>query len=230
MLFRQLFDPASSTFTYLVADDATGEAALIDPVREQLERDVKLVKELSLRLVYSLDTHCHADHVTAAGALRERLGVRTVTGIHGADCASLMLGHGDVLQVGAIGVQVLETPGHTDCSVSYRVNDRVFTGDALLIRGCGRSDFQNGDPSILYDSITKVLFSLPDHTLLYPGHDYKGMTVSTIGEEKRLNPRVSGKSRQEFVAIMNALNLPPPAKLAEAVPANRACGMGNQEH
>lgn len=229
MLFRQLFDAASSTFTYLVADEGSGEALLIDPVREQLERDVKLVRELGLRLVYSLDTHVHADHVTAAGQLRERFGVRTVAGHRGADCANLMLGQGDVLQLGSLGLQVLETPGHTDDSICYRMADRVFTGDTLLVRGCGRADFQNGDPIALHDSITRVLFSLPDATLVFPGHDYRGMTVTTIGEEKRLNPRLAGKTRDEFVAIMNNLNLPPPAKLAEALPANRACGVPSSD-
>jgi sulfur dioxygenase len=225
MLFRQLFDSTSSTYTYLVADEGSGEALLIDPVRERIERDVKLVSELGLRLVYSLDTHVHADHVTAAGQLRERFGVRTVAGIHGADCANLMLGHGDVLQLGSLGLQVLETPGHTDDSVCYRMADRVFTGDTLLVRGCGRADFQNGDPVALHDSITRVLFALPDATLVFPAHDYKGMTVTTIGEEKRHNPRLAGKTREQFVAIMNSLGLPPPAKLAEALPANRACGL-----
>lgn len=224
MLFRQLFDPESSTYTYLLADPGTREALLIDPVREQAERDLALLRELELRLVYVLDTHVHADHVTAAALLRERTGAKTVAGRLSAPCADIHVAHGDVLRVGGIEVQVLETPGHTDDSVSYRVGDRVFTGDALFVRGTGRTDFQNGDPGTLYDSITNVLFALPDETFVYPGHDYKGMTVSTIGEEKRFNPRVAGKSRDEFIELMRALKLPVPKKIDIAVPANRACG------
>jgi glyoxylase-like metal-dependent hydrolase (beta-lactamase superfamily II) len=224
MIFRQLFDTASSTYTYLVADEATGEAALVDPVREHLERDLKLLAELGLRLTWVLETHVHADHVTAAALLRERTGARTVFGVRGAACADRHVKHGDTIPVGTIAIGVLDTPGHTDDSVSYLVDGRVLTGDALTIRGAGRTDFQNGDPQTLYRSITQVLFALPDTTLVYPGHDYKGQTVSTIGEEKRFNPRLAGKSEDEFVAIMNALGLPPPKHIAEAVPANRACG------
>ncbi len=225
MLFRQLFDAASSTYTYLVADPGTGEALLIDPVREQIERDLELVRQLGLRLVYSLETHIHADHVTSAGELRSRFGLRTIGSHRGAECVNMPLGQGDVVHVGSLGLQVLETPGHTDDSLSYRMSDRVFTGDALFIRGCGRSDFQNGEPGQLYDSITQKLFVLPGETLVYPGHDYKGRTMSTIAEEKAHNPRLAGKSRDEFITIMNSLNLPPPAKLAEALPQNRACGL-----
>lgn len=224
MIFRQLFDPESSTYTYLLADSVTREAVLIDPVREQVDRDVRLLDELGLTLVYVLDTHVHADHVTAAGVLRDRTGAKTVMGRKAAPCADIQVGHGDVLRVGTMEIKVLDTPGHTDDSVSYLVGDRVFTGDALLIRGNGRTDFQNGDPGQLYDSLTKVLFALPDETLVYPGHDYKGMTVSTIGEEKRWNPRIAGKSREEFIEIMNNLRLPMPKRIQEAVPANRACG------
>jgi glyoxylase-like metal-dependent hydrolase (beta-lactamase superfamily II) len=224
MMFRQLFDAEPSTYTYLLADPSTHEAVLIDAVREHVDRDLRLLDELGLTVVYVLDTHVHADHVTAAGLLRDRTGARTVAGRHSAPCADVHVAHGDVLRVGAIEIQVLETPGHTDDSVSYLVGDRVFTGDALLIRGNGRTDFQNGDAGQLYDSITRVLFALPDATLVYPGHDYKGMTVSTIGEEKRWNPRVAGKSREDFVAIMTNLHLPMPKRIQEAVPANRACG------
>jgi sulfur dioxygenase len=225
MLFRQLFDPESSTFTYLIADPETRQAALIDPVREQIERDLSLLRELDLKLVYVLDTHVHADHVTGADTLRTRTGARTVAGIRSAPCADIHVRHGDDLQLGSLTIKVLETPGHTDDSVSYLLSDRVFSGDALFVRGTGRTDFQNGDPEALYDSLTKVLFALPDDTLVYPGHDYKGHEVSTIGEERRFNPRIGGgKTREEFVAIMSSLHLAPPKKIAYAVPANRACG------
>ena len=225
MLFRQLFDAQSSTYTYLIADPATGEAALIDPVLEQVERDLQLVRDLDLSLTYVLDTHVHADHVTGAGAIRERTGAKTVASRKGAPCADVHVQNGDVIHVGAIEIHVLATPGHTDDSVSYLVGDRVFTGDALFVRGCGRTDFQNGDPKALHASITRVLFALPDFTLVFPAHDYRGFTVTTIGEEKRLNPRVAGRSEAEFVAIMRALDLPAPKKLDQAVPANRACGV-----
>ena len=224
MIFRQFFDSQSSTYTYLIGDEQSGEAALVDPVREQVERDLRIVAELGLRLTWVLETHVHAEHVTAAATLRERTGARTVFGRRGAACADRHVGGGDIIQVGAVQVAVLDTPGHTDDSVSYLLEDRVLTGDALTIRGAGRTDFQNGDPRTLYRTITQVLFALPDDTLVYPGHDYKGQTVSTIGEERRYNPRVAGKSEDEFVAIMNGLGLAPPEHIAEAVPANRACG------
>jgi len=224
MIFRQLFDSQSSTYTYLIGDEQTGEAALVDPVREQIERDLRLVAELGLRLTWVLETHVHADHVTAAAMLRERTGARTVFGQRGAACADRHVSAGDVILVGTLRVTVLDTPGHTDDSVSYVIGDRVLTGDALTIRGAGRTDFQNGDPRTLYRTITQVLFALGDDTLVYPGHDYKGQTVSTIGEERRHNPRLAGKSEDEFVAIMNGLGLAPPKQIAEAVPANRACG------
>lgn len=222
MQIRQLFDRESSTYTYLVTDG--GEAALIDPVREQLERDLSLVRELGVRLTYVIDTHVHADHVTAAGAIRERTGARTAASASGAPCVDLPLVHGSTLQVGAITITALETPGHTDDSLSLAVPGAVFTGDTLLVRGCGRTDFQNGDPGQLYDSITQVLFALPKETIIYPGHDYNGRTTTTIAEERQHNPRVGGKSRDEFVAFMSSLQLPLPRKLAESVPANRACG------
>ncbi len=228
MIFRQLFDPESSTYTYLVADPASRRAALIDPVLGQLERDLRLVDELGLTLDAVLETHVHADHVTAAGRLRERTGARTVAAATGAPCIDTHVGHGDVVRVGDLAITVLATPGHTDDSLSFLVGDRVFTGDALLIRSAGRTDFQNGDPRQLYDSITRVLFALPDETLVYPAHDYRGLTVSTIGEEKRCNPRVAAKSLDEFVTLMNGLRLPPPKQIAVAVPANRACGVVQQ--
>jgi len=225
MIFRQLFDAESSTYTYLLADETTRQALLIDPVREQAERDMKLLAELDLKLAYVFDTHVHADHVTAAGLLRERTGAVTVGGRAGASCVSKQVSHGEVIHMGAVDVRVLETPGHTDDGLSYLIGNMVFTGDTLLVRGTGRTDFQNGDPGALYDSITRVLFALPDDTLVYPGHDYRGMTVSTIGEEKKHNPRAAGKNRDEFIQIMKSLDLPQPKKIQEAVPANRACGL-----
>jgi glyoxylase-like metal-dependent hydrolase (beta-lactamase superfamily II) len=224
MIFRQLFDAKTSTYTYLVGDESTRQAVLIDPVLEQVDRDLDLIRELGLELIYTLDTHVHADHVTAAAALRDRSAAKSVASGRGAACADVHVSHGDVLRIGDLSVTVLETPGHTDDSVSFRVDDRVFTGDALLIRGCGRTDFQNGDPQALYSSITGVLFPLPDETLVYPGHDYSGHTVSTIGEEKRWNRRIAGKDEREFVALMSRLDLPAPRNIATAVPANRACG------
>ena len=200
-LIRQLFDPDSSTYTYLVADRASGEAALIDPVREQVERDLALVRELGLRLTAVLDTHTHADHVTAAGALRAATGARTHASAHGAPCVDRPLGHGAIVRVGELAITALETPGHTDDSLSYAIPGAVFTGDALLVRGCGRTDFQNGDAGALYDAITRVLFVLPDDTVVYPGHDYRGHTATTIGEEKRHNPRFDLVLSQMYCSV-----------------------------
>jgi len=225
MIFRQLFDSESSTYTYLVADPETRLAALVDPVREQIERDLGLLAELNLKLAYVLDTHVHADHVTAAGLLRQRTGAKTVGGEKAAPCVDVQVKHGDVVALGGLQIKVLATPGHTDDSVSYLVQDALFSGDALLVRGTGRTDFQNGDAHALYHSITQVLFALPDTTRVYPGHDYRGNSESTIGEEKRFNPRVANKDEAQFVEVMKALQLPPPKKLQEAVPANQACGV-----
>jgi len=224
MILRQLFDKESSTYTYLVADPATREAALVDPVREQVDRDLALLSELGLTLTWVLETHVHADHVTAAGLLRERTGARTAASAVGAPCVDRQLADGDVVEVGGVSITALATPGHTDDGISFKVGGFVLTGDTLLVRGCGRADFQNGSPETLYDSITQVLFALPDDTVVLPGHDYKGFSTTTIGEEKRHNPRVAGKSKAEFTAIMNALGLPKPKKIDIAVPANRACG------
>lgn len=225
MIFRQLFDADSSTFTYVVGDPLTRQGILIDAVKEQIERDLRLVHELELELRYVLDTHVHADHVTAAGAIAERTSALSVAGRLGAGCANIHVGDGDRIELGNLTLRVRATPGHTDDSLTYVLDDRVFTGDALLIRGCGRTDFQNGDPAQLYRSITTVLFSFPDATLVYPAHDYKGMTVSTIGEEKRHNARIAGKSASEFIDLMSHLDLGVPQKIMEAVPANRACGL-----
>lgn len=227
MIFRQLFDPESSTYTYLIADPVTQQAALIDPVLEQVERDLTLLKELGLTLTQVLDTHVHADHVTAAGQLRERTGCQVAGGEGGASCADRHVRHGDVVQVGGLSLRVLATPGHTNDSVSYLLGDRVFTGDALLVRGTGRTDFQNGNAGQLYDAITHHLLTLPDETQVYPAHDYKGHMVTTIGEEKRFNPRLAGKDRAAFIQLMAELHLPPPKKIDIAVPANRACGLSS---
>ena len=224
MFLRQLFDQESSTYTYLVADRATGAAALIDPVKEQVERDTKLLAELGLRLAWVLETHVHADHVTAAGLLRKRTGAKTAASAVGAPCVDRSLADGDVITIGNVSLRALATPGHTDDGMCFATPGYVFTGDTLLIRGCGRADFQNGDPQALYRSITEVLFALPDDTVVLPAHDYRGVGQSTIGEEKAHNPRVVGKTAAEFVVLMNALDLPRPAKIDVAVPENRACG------
>lgn len=224
MLFRQLFDADTSTYTYLVGDPRTRQAALIDPVLGQVERDLQLVSELDLELTHVLETHVHADHVTGAGKLRDRTGARVHASNKGAACVDVQVGHGDEIRMGDLLFHVLATPGHTDDSLSFVLGDRVFTGDALLIRGTGRTDFQNGDARQLYDSITRVLFALPEETLVYPGHDYKGHAVSTIGEEKRHNPRVANQTEASFVGILENLNLPKPRYIDVAVPANRSCG------
>ena len=224
MILEQWFDDATFTYTYLIGDPDSGKAALIDPVREQVERDLAALEAHGLTLAYVLETHVHADHVTGAGELRARTGAETVSSLRGAPCASLHVAHGDVLRLGEIALRVLETPGHTDDSLSFAVDGHVFTGDALFIGGTGRTDFQNGDASALYRSLTEVLFALPDETLVWPGHDYNGRQHSTIGHERRTNPRIAGASLSEFVARMAALDLAPPARIHEAVPMNRACG------
>ncbi len=224
--FYQLFEPQSSTYTYLLFDRMSREAVLIDPVKEMIERDLKLVEELGGHLKYVLDTHVHADHVTAAGAIRKRTQAKTGIGWKsGVDCADLLLKDSEELFIGSHPIRALSTPGHTEGCTSFLVGDRVFTGDALLIRGTGRTDFQQGSSARLYQSITQTLFALPESTLVFPAHDYKGQTHSTIGMEKRFNPRVgAGKSEAEFVRILSELKLPPPQKMAEAVPANQECG------
>jgi sulfur dioxygenase len=231
VIFRQLFDKESSTYTYLVADEKAGEAALVDPVVEQVERDLKLIADLGCRLVSVFDTHVHADHVTGAGTLRERTSAKTyVSARGGAPCADVEMKDGYVAGVGSVAITALATPGHTNGCMSFVIAAegeplRVLTGDALMVRGCGRTDFQEGDATTLWGSVHDKLFTLPDDTLVYPAHDYRGHTVTTIGEEKRLNPRLGGAMTLEsFVTLMKNLGLPPPAKIHEAVPANRACG------
>jgi glyoxylase-like metal-dependent hydrolase (beta-lactamase superfamily II)/rhodanese-related sulfurtransferase len=226
MIFRQLFDKESSTYTYLIGDEATREAVLVDSVLPQFERDLKVLAELGLKLVHVLETHVHADHVTGAAKLRDVTGCTGVVPEHAnVGCADRFVRDGDTLQIGAVTITAIATPGHTDSHVAYRVNDdRVLSGDALFIRGCGRTDFQNGDAGRLYDSVTRRLFTLPDDTLVYPGHDYRGLTVTTVGEEKRCNPRFVGRTREQFREFMAKLNLPMPQKIMEALPANEQCG------
>jgi len=222
----QLFDPASSTYTYLLFDEATREALIIDPVDVQLERDLATLRQYGLKLLWTVETHAHADHITSAGQLTELAGAKTAAPEGcGISTAAVQLKLGDVLSFGAEHVKVLHTPGHTAGSMSFLWRDHVFTGDTLLINGCGRTDFQSGSSEAMYHSITKVLFALPDATTVWPGHDYHGRTHSTIGAEKAGNSRVAGKSLDEFTAIMAALHLPKPKRLDEAVPANLSSGL-----
>ncbi len=230
MIFRQLFDSTSGTYTYLLASRRGGEALIVDPVLEKVERYIQLVNELDLRLVKAADTHLHADHITGLGALRDRTHCITVMGERSkADVVSMRLAEGDKLTVEGLVLDVIYTPGHTDDSYSFLMRDRVFTGDTLLIRGTGRTDFQNGDPRAQYDSIFNKLLRLPDETLVYPAHDYKGEMVSTIGEEKAFNPRLQVKSIDEYIELMNSLDLPNPKMMDVAVPANMRVGLAQEE-
>lgn len=225
MIFHQLFDPASSTYTYIVADEMTLEAVIIDPVLEQRARDLQALEEGKLKLKWILDTHVHADHVTAANALKIATAASSAVGeACGAQGYDRALNDGDTIEFGSQRIAVLATPGHTPGSMCFVWRDRVFTGDTLLIGGCGRSDFQNGDAHALYASITKKLFTLPADMRVYPGHDYKGRTDSSIGAERAANPRLAGTSEDDFVALMAALNLPRPKRIDEAVPLNRMAG------
>ena len=228
MIFRQLFDPQSSTYTYLLADPGTREAVMIDPVFEQARRDVALIEELGVRLKWTLETHVHADHVTGASLPREKLGSQIAVSYEaGAEGANKYLHHGDRVEFGKRHLQVCATPGHTSGCVTYVLDDRAmaFTGDALLIRGCGRTDFQEGDPRTLFRSVREQIFSLPDRCLLYPGHDYRGLTATSVGEEKLYNPRLAEAIlEQDFVGYMKHLGLPHPKQMEVAVPANMKCG------
>ncbi len=226
MIFRQLFDSVSGTYSYLLASRAGGEALIIDPVLEKVDRYLQLVRELDLRLVKAVDTHLHADHITGLGALRDRTHCITVMGENTkADVVSMRLAEGDKLAIEGVSMGVLYTPGHTDDSYSFLMGDRVFTGDTLLIRGTGRTDFQNGDARMQYESLFGKLLRLPEQTLVFPAHDYKGDTVSTIGEEKRNNPRLQVKSMEEYVALMASLHLPNPKMMDVAVPSNMKIGL-----
>src|SRR5262245_4316010 len=219
MIFRQLFDTTSSTYTYLIASRHGGEAVIIDPVLERVERYIKLLEELDLRLIKAIDTHVHADHITGLGELRNRTKCITVMGeMSGVDVVSMRVTDGEQISVEGVSLETIYTPGHTSDSYSFTMQDRVFTGDTLLIRGTGRTDFQNGSAVDQYHSIFKRLLKLPDETLVYPAHDYKGDTVSTIGEERAFNPRLQVKSVQEYVDIMSSLKLPNPKMMDVAIP------------
>jgi glyoxylase-like metal-dependent hydrolase (beta-lactamase superfamily II)/rhodanese-related sulfurtransferase len=227
-MIRQLFDPTSSTYTYLITDAASGAAVIIDPVFEQHARDAALIRELKLTLVASLDTHCHADHVTGAWRMKEAFRCRIgLARVYGAQNVDLPLSHGDKVEFGGQTLEVRATPGHTEGCLSFVTADRraVFTGDALLVRSAGRTDFQGGSAARLFDSVHAQLYTLPEGCVVYPGHDYEGRTSSTIGEERAHNPRISGRAKKEdFVGTMNNLGLPHPKLLAIAVPANLAAG------
>lgn len=226
MIFRQLFDRASCTYTYLVADRRGGEACLIDPVLGQVDRYLTILAELGLQLVKAIDTHLHADHITGTGALQARTLCHTVMGEQSAaEVVSLRVRDGDRIALGRLALRAIHTPGHTEDSYCFLFEGRVFSGDTLHIRGTGRTDLQNGDAAAQYDSLFNRLLRLPDDTLVYPGHDYRGNTVSTIGEEKAFNPRLKVGSADEYVALMNGLDLPRPAMMGVAIPANLRMGL-----
>lgn len=227
MIFRQLFEPLSSTYTYLLGCEDTGTALLIDPVVNSIERDLAELQRLGLTLAYTVDTHIHADHITSALQLKQRVGSRiAVPAFDALPCADVGLQEGRPLVMGSVQLRPLHTPGHTDGHHAYALADRVFSGDALLIEGCGRTDFQNGSAAALYRSVHDKLFVLPDDCLVYPGHDYQGRRVSSVAQEKQRNPRLgSGRTLQEFEQIMAELDLPYPKFIDHAVPGNRRCGV-----
>ena len=227
MIFKQLYEPLSSTYTYLLADENTGHAVLIDPVIATMNRDLAELARLGLKLIYTVETHIHADHITAALELKRAVGSKIAApACEQLPCADAGLEEGRPFQVAGITLLPLHTPGHTNGHFAYFMNDRVFTGDALLIEGCGRTDFQNGDAQALYKSVREKLFTLPDETLVYPAHDYKQRFVSSIAQEKKRNPRLGeDKTLEEFEAIMANLNLPYPKFIDHAVPGNRQCGV-----
>lgn len=230
MIFKQLFEADSSTYTYLLACAETRQALLIDPVLDTVERDLTVLQQLDLKLMYTLDTHHHADHLTGARVLRERTGCQVVfPDIEKPDCADIGISEGTPFKMGSIELTPLFTPGHTSHHHAYLLDNgtqnMLFSGDALLIEACGRTDFQSGDAATLYKSIQDKLFSLPDETLVYPGHDYEGRFISSIAQEKVRNPRLNdNKSLEDFVAIMDGLDLPYPRKIDFAVPGNEMCG------
>jgi len=233
MIFRQLFDSKSSTYTYLLADPASRQAVLIDTVFEQVERDIALLRELDLKLLYTVETHVHADHVTAATLLKRRLGSKIIVAkAAGAEGVDREVAAGDKIEFGSRFLEVRATPGHTSGCLTFVLDDEsmAFTGDALLVRGAGRTDFQQGDAATLYNSVHTQILSLPDSTLLFPAHDYGGRTVTTVAEEKKFNPRLGGeRSVGDFVGYMDNLGLPHPKLMAEAVPANMVCGKPTEE-
>src|SRR3984957_10385713 len=230
MIFRQLFDSVSGTYSYVLASRAGGEALILDPVLEKVDRYCQLLRELDLRLVKAVDTHLHADHITGLGELRDRTHCVTIMGEKSkADVVAIRVADGDRVMIEGLSLDVMYTPGHTDDSYSYLMGDRVFTGDTLLIRGTGRTDVQNGSARAQYESIFGKLLRLPDETLVFPAHDYKGDTVSTIGEEKAFNPRLRVKSVDEYAAVMNGLNLPNPKMMDVAIPANIKVGLAQDE-
>jgi len=226
VIFKQFFEPESSTYTYLLGCEETKQAILIDTVESEVVSYIDELKKYGLKLIYTLETHVHADHITGADSLRQQLGSKSV--MHrdaGAMCADLLVTDGIHLKIGSIDIEVRYTPGHTNGCVSYFCNDRIFTGDTLLIGGCGRTDFQMGDAGQLYDSIQNQIFQLPDETIIYPGHDYNGNTESTVGHEKKYNSRMGdNKSREEFIDLMSKLKLAYPKQIDKALPANQACG------
>ncbi len=226
MIFRQLFDSVSGTYSYLLASRPGGEALILDPVLEKVDRYCQLLRELDLRLVKAVDTHLHADHVTGLAELRERTHCVTVMGDQSkADVVAMRVSDGDKVMIEGVSLDVMYTPGHTDDSYSYLMKDRVFTGDTLLIRGTGRTDFQNGSARAQYDSLFNRLLKLPEETMVFPAHDYKGDTVSTIGEEKRFNPRLQVNSVDEYIELMSKLNLPNPKLMDVVIPANMKVGL-----
>ena len=227
MIFYQLIETETSTYTYLLADEITKEAILIDTVFECVERDYKLLNEMGLKLKYIIDTHLHADHITGSGELRKKTGAQSAISKKAhVPCIDVALNNGDILHFGAYSIKAIETPGHTDSCMSFIISDLIFTGDVLLIRGTGRTDFQQGDSEKMYESITRKIFTLPPETKIYPGHDYKGFTYTTVELEKKFNPRIGGgKTLIEFKKIMSELKLAEPKKIKIAVPANMQCGM-----
>ena len=229
MLFRQFFDSTSSTYTYLLASEPGREAVIIDPVKEQVPQYLTAIEQLDLKLVKAIDTHTHADHITGLGMLRDTTGCVSIMGQYTkAECVSEQVRDGEMINTDGIFLRALYTPGHTDESFSFVLMPEapraVFTGDVLLIRGTGRTDFQAGDAGKSWDSIHDKLFRLPDSTIVYPAHDYKGWMSSSIGEERQYNPRLAGKTREQYIEIMRKLNLPNPRMMDVAVPANLACG------